>query len=786
MKKVYLKMIRDLWRIKWRGIAIALTVACGVSVYAGMNMAIPSLLYTRDTLYEQTHFADLEIQFLPEDVNNLPDLSNIKGIKSMEMRLVFPGIVLLEGDKRISAVMNFLETNRPAVNSLKLIEGEHFPMDDLKSVVIERSLANYHGYKVGDTIDVKVGEKVYDCLIKGIVFSPEYLTTSANPDYFIPEKGTLGVVFGNIERVGDALGFTMVNDLLFTYEQGVDKAETKDEVLKHLSKLSIERIIPQEDHFSYKFIQMDLNSLRLYVPAIVVVLCALGFLLTLITFNRIVAAERREIGLLLALGYYRTEISKVYLLGGLILGLLGCAVGIGGAIVIRNIFIMIYSTALGLPEIMMRVYPMIVVKGIIVGLVVAIVSAAIPTLRLLIHVAGLPQQVIREPQKVSLVEDALLQRLLQKLSFLSIGHRFAMRNLLRRKGLTLSMIVAIALSLGVAISYQISTYSIGQTVKNSFDRENWDMAVDLLYPMYPEDIDLGEFGADLQTEPYIRGSVELGRDGDFRISSLLGVLKESKMKSIRLVQGSGFSEKPMEEIVISRDLARKLQANIGDVLDMKVRQEIHPLKLVGITADIRTGQSMIPLQRAQDILGYPDEVSGIYMKGGADRSAVQERLYKEEYVGKVTSEDQLVSSFMSLISEITKIVRVATVISVFVALLFIFTSINLTITEREGEYATLKSLGYGRKPLARIILTEAFVQGVLAAVLCIPAAIGIARFLTYRMGQAWFQVENYLTSTSFIITIIPVLILIPVFAYPGIRAVFNLDISRALRTKTIE
>ena len=788
MKKINLKIIRDLWNIKWRGIAIALTIACGVSVYAGMEMAIKSLFYTRSTLYQETNFADLEIQFLPEDVNNLPDLSNIKGIKSMEKRLVFPGIVLLKDNKRISAVMTFMETNLPSVDSLKLIEGEPFRMDDFKSVVIERSLANYHGYKIGDTINVKVGEKIYDCIISGVVFSPEYLTTSANPDYFIPEKGAMGVVFGNIERVGDALGFTMVNDLLFTYEQGVDKTVLKNEILKGLAKLSIERIIPQEEHFSYKFLQMDLNSLKLYVPAIVVVLCALAFLLTLITFNRIVAAERREIGLLLALGYYRKDIFKSYLLGGLILGALGCVIGVGGAILIRNLFITIYSGALGLPTIMTQVYASSLVKGVILGLIVAIISAAIPMLRLLVHVAtlALPQQVIREPQKVSLIETTLMQRLIKSLSFLSIGHRFGIRNLFRRKALTISMIIAIALSLGVSISYQISTYSIKQTVKNSFTRENWDIAVDFLYPMYPEDINLGEFEANLQTEPYFRGSVELVKDGDYQISSLLGVNEDSKMKSISLVQGSGFSEKPMEEIIISRDLSKKLQVDIGDTLKMKVREKIHPFKLVGVTAEIRMGQSMIILQRVQDILGYAEEVSGIYIKGSENREAVKEHLYQEEYVGKVTFKDQLVDDFMSLISEITKIVRVATGISVFVALLFIFTSINLTITEREGEYATLKSIGFGRKPLAKIILTEALVQGVLAAILSIPAAIGIARFLTFRMGKAWFQVQNYVSPLSFIITIIPTIILIPLWAYPGIRNIFKLDISKALRTKTIE
>ena len=72
MKKIYLQMMRELWRIKGRSLTIALSIACGVAVYAGVDMAVKSLFTTRDILYSRMHFADLEIQFLPEDINNLP------------------------------------------------------------------------------------------------------------------------------------------------------------------------------------------------------------------------------------------------------------------------------------------------------------------------------------------------------------------------------------------------------------------------------------------------------------------------------------------------------------------------------------------------------------------------------------------------------------------------------------------------------------------------------------------------------------------------------------------
>ncbi|MCP4622685.1 MAG: ABC transporter permease, partial [bacterium] len=109
-----------------------------------------------------------------------------------------------------------------------------------------------------------------------------------------------------------------------------------------------------------------------------------------------------------------------------------------------------------------------------------------------------------------------------------------------------------------------------------------------------------------------------------------------------------------------------------------------------------------------------------------------------------------------------------------------------SITEQGGEYAILKSIGYEKKSLAKIILSEAMVQGVLACILSIPAAIGISAYLNYRLGQAWFRVLNTYSLSDFSMVISAALILIPFSAYPGMKQVFGLNISEVNRYRTIE
>ena len=292
MTRLRLKMARDLWRMKWRALAIILTLASGVAVYAGFYMGILSLLWTRDSIYRELHFADLEVRFLPDDARNLPDLSRLAGVARIERRLVFPGIVRPAGKPPLTVVMTSLEVPMPGIHSFKFLAGRPFRADELDAVVVDASLASYHGYKVGDTIDIKVGEATYHRRVVGVAITPEYFVSTSNPTYFVPERGSLGFIFGNLEAMSDALGFTLVNDLVFLFDAGADPSLVKQRVLTRLSKLNIEQVSPRDRHFSYQYVQLQLESTRVFVPALVTVLMALTFIVVSINVSRMIAAER--------------------------------------------------------------------------------------------------------------------------------------------------------------------------------------------------------------------------------------------------------------------------------------------------------------------------------------------------------------------------------------------------------------------------------------------------------------------------------------------------------------
>ncbi|MDD5773932.1 MAG: FtsX-like permease family protein [bacterium] len=784
MKKINLKIFRNLWQMKLHAVSIALTIACGIGIYSGVDMALNSLYYTRDKIFSDLNFADLEIQFIPEDIHNLPDLSDIQGIDKVEKRLIFPGIMSLPGDKKIVARMVFLDTHDPAIDKIHLLEGRGINGKDLNEVVAEKTLRDFYGFKPGDTVKVKVGEKEYENKIVGFGVGPEYVTITANPEYFLPEKGSVGVLFTSLSRVSESLGFTMVNDLIIKFKPGINHKKMEKNILARLSGINIEKVIPFKDHFAYKYLELDLLAFKVYVPAIVIVLGSLSFIIALINFSRLIIHERKEIGAVLAIGYHPKKIIFSYFLGGIILGCFGIILGIPFAIIMRNTFTSIYGSAHGLIFVFNRIFISSIIKGILFGFSTSIIASLIPVWGLLkLNPHDIMHPVIKNSSSLN---RSFFKFIFIATSKLSIGLRLGIRNILRKKYLSTASVFSIGLSIGVAVSYMISMSSLETTIKKRFDRQKWTMVVDFLYPVYFEDYEeIKKIEGIKEIEPYFRYYAELGKGGNFEGTGLFAIVFPSKVQVFPIVEGRNVEKK--DEIIINNDLARKLKLKVGDAVELKVHKKIYPFTVCGIKSDVSQRESVIDFYRAREILEFPDEASGIMIDSIQPvPDALMKKIHEFGFIGKITKRETLVTDFIKFIREITGIVNVAIAVSVFVAILFIFTSSNMGIMEREGEYATLKSIGYDNRHISVSVFTEALILTVLGGIVSIPLAISVSVYLNHVMSNAWFDIENFFYVSDFMKAVIPLMILGPLSIIPGLKYLFNLDIQKALKIRMIE
>lgn len=779
MTRLRVKVRRDLWQMKWRAFAIVLTLASGVAMYAGVYTGLLSLFWTRDSIFRELHFADLEVRFLPDDVRNLPDLAGIPGVAALERRLVFPGIVRMPGKAPLTAVMTFLENPAPAIHSFKVIAGRLVGRDELDTVVIDAGLATYHGQTVGDVIEVKVGEATYRRRVVGIVITPEYFVSTSNPAYFIPENGSVGFIFGNLDSISDSLGFTLVNDLVFRYDDGVDAEAVKRDILGRARKLNVQEVISRERHFAYRYVQSQLEGVRAFVPAIVIVLVALTFIVVAVNVTRMIAVERPQIGALMALGYGPWRLLGAYLEATLMLGVAGACLGLALSFVVRNVFATVSAASMGMPEIRMTTDMWTMTRAVVYQVAVALLATAVPVGRL---VRRSPREVLRPAPRpvVSLLPHPGLAALLRRLP---AGHRYALRNLIRQRSRTAVTLAAIALGLGVATAYRLSVGALDTTLGGWLAQDRWDLAVDFLYPVPLERIEeIRGLPSVTGVEPYFGCYVELHAGDRIEDSNLLGLVPDSQMSTIMMSEGRRFGLGSEREVILTRDLSRRLGVAIGDVVEVQAMNQRYSVRLVGLSWAAVGRMSLMPFSVAGEVCQFPDKASGVYLQTARGGAAP----YELEFVGKVLAKRDLAAQVRQVLSVMIVVLNLATAVSVFVGILVIVTSMSLSVLDSDRDFATLQALGYSRRLIGTIVLTEAGVYALGAAILSIPTAIGASLYLNHRMSAAWVQIDNSFVPSAFAAVLIPGLMLIPLGCLPALRHVLRRDALASIRARVLE
>ncbi|MEW5801641.1 MAG: FtsX-like permease family protein [bacterium] len=608
----------------------------------------------------------------------------------------------------------------------------------------------------------------------------------SNPDFFCPGKGRLGAIFGNINRNRTALGFSIVNDLVFTFSRDADPKDLKQRILERVKKLNIEKITPREEHFSYKYMQIQLDSFKIYIPTLIIIMGLLSLTTTFIIYNRFIISQRKEIGTLLCLGHSKREVIKSYVYAAMLLGSLSSVLGLAISLLTRNSFASTQAKSLDLPVLYTNIYFISLLKGALFGITITVIAPLLLLPRLL---RLSPHEIIRETVKQGTLQNTIILPFFRRLSFLSSEVRYAMRNIIRHKWLSISTITCIGLSLGISISYIITTTSIKKTVVERAKNEQWDLAVDFFYPMYIDELrPVNETPGVTHCEPYIRKSAEVMWLNRCKDSRVLGVNPESAMRRVSLRDGVWLREARGREIILNQDIADALGVGVNEEVKLKVNQKYFPLKVVGISSDYLLGQSVIPLATAQEIFECSDEATGVFLATAPRTSsaAIKSALQQFDFVGRVTDKMSNNKEALDILTELMGTVYLSAIFSIIISLIYIYTNVNLTIFERKAEFAILRSLGYGKKSIRKIILSQVLISGFFGGIVCIPVAVVTSKILNQQLSKAWYQVQNHYALFDFAGFILLAMIFMPLVALPAIKFIQNFDIGEILYQRNIE
>lgn len=769
------------WRqtraMAWRVFAVMLILGAGFGMYAGVYSAIDSLFDFRDRLYQRADIAALELRFSPEDAINVPAVKDLPGIRDAQLRLLLPGHITIAGDRPLSALL-VASDGPPRINRLLLEQGEELDPNHPYEVVIDRNLARHYGYTVGDQLTLNIGRDRFTLTVRGIAVSAEHLVDGADPSFFLPAKGSLGIVFASLTLMKDRAGFTLVNSLLVTGPTpATDLPDTSAQALNQRlqQKLTVEERIPLSKQFGHLFLNVDLNAFRIFTPAIVVIFALSGVTILFFLLHQWVSQQRRELGLCLALGYGPRIVVK-RLLGPLaLIAAGGIGAGLGIAYLMLYGFGHEYATAIGLPAPDLALMPSHVLTAV-GGLLALCLLAVWRPLRQAMQVT--PQQAVRDVhQFISPPSANPVQRINNTIV------RYAWRAVLRRPRVSFMTLIAIALALAPALSYFIALTSFKQAIVDSFATDRWTYSVDFLAPVWDDELgELARLPGVQAVDPIVRGAIRF-KAGEREESGLLtGVLPESSLRHPRVIEGRPLRKNETEGVLMERRLARTLGLAVGDTLSVEGPRAGYDARLIGIFSGALPGEAFTTRESARIWLDLEEQNTGVLLT--ADASLSTNLLYGTTRVGKVTTREVLVAEVLTHLNEIAGIVYLAAVFSIAVALLFLYTSTAFTFMEREADFVLLNTLGFSPRTVAAMVRVELGTLGVIGVLLSVPLGIVLAQWLNGILSKAWFQVPTTVATSDVLSIVVPALLLLPLIALPLIKRLRAQHMTSALRQRS--
>src|SRR5215470_14430180 len=310
---------RDL-RSRWLLVTvIALVIALGTGTYAALLSTSAWRTRSNDASFALLHVHDLRVALAPGSTvpegsllalaGRLPHAAEVAGARE---RLIVP--TQMAGPKGVLAPGELVGTGPgpgPAVDAVHVSAGRGLPAAGrgtpaggrVPAVVLDLAFARQNGLPASGLLHVAGGKLVR---YTGIGQSPEYFMGGGGGTAVFLSQKTFAVLFSALRAAQDLAGAPgRVNDLVLTLKPGASQAVLRAELRAALAAMTppvAATVTTRANIPSYRVLYEDIKGDEQLWRAVAVLVLAGAAFAALNLTTRIVEAQRREIGIGMALG----------------------------------------------------------------------------------------------------------------------------------------------------------------------------------------------------------------------------------------------------------------------------------------------------------------------------------------------------------------------------------------------------------------------------------------------------------------------------------------------------
>jgi putative ABC transport system permease protein len=746
--------LRDL-RARWLQVAaIALVIALGTGSYAGLSSVTRWRRTSTDAGYETLRMYDLRARVAEgasvragELLAAARAIDDAGAIAGMEERLV--GEIQVDASTEDETILvpgalygvNVSDT-APHVNALHAHTGRGLSPADAGQprVVIERNFARHYSLPATGTIRISGGHEL------------EYVGQALTPEYFLvtTDRGDLlaeanfAALFASLETSQQLLDRPgMVNDLVVVLHDGSDPASLRGQLERALAaelpSMAVEVTTRDEDP-SFRLNDRDIEGdQQLYdVFAILIFAGAVGAAFNLTA--RVVEAQRREIGIAMALGVTPWRIAIRPMLMGAEIALMGVIFGAGIGYLLGQAIMSLVRDLQPLPH-WDTSFKLQVFAGVAaLGFVLPLIATAWPVWR---AVAVAPVEAIRPVYQARRARLRPITRLLRL-----PGTTFAqlpVRNIVRAPRRTVLTGLGIAAALAALIAFVgtidsfLSTTDRGDAELLGDTPNRLDVGFDTFLPVDAPAVRAvleSPLAARAEAGARLGGTARGAGDTELELEvRLLNI--DSEVWKPSLVSGS--RDRTTPGIYLSELAAKQLGARPGSSITLEhpradasgaltfVERELpvlgvhpHPFRFVSYI-DINHYGLFAPLPFANTAAVVP--------RDGVPADEVKRALFPLEGVTSIQEVGATARAIRDVLDEFVIVLRIIEGAMLGIALLIAFNASSINMDERSREHATMFAFGVPVGTVLRMAMIENLLLGLGATAAGVGAGWVLLRLL---------------------------------------------------------
>lgn len=729
-------LFKKLWRTirlyKAQFISMIIMVTLGIGVFAGFNIEWMSIEKNTTNFFKQSNFADYRIYatgdegFTQADADKIADIDGVSAVS--RFLSVAVNVTSDAGDKGQLALT---VTENKKVSSCVLISGAAYDETDADGVWLSDSYANANNIKVGDKVKLTYSLITFNCTVKGLIKSGEYLVCVRDETQLMPDYRTYG--YGYVSPAlyqsvwnrfgeGETAVYPQINVL-----SGLAKSDFRKKAEAALGKTTL--ITSKEENSSYAAAESEAQEGKTMGSVIPVLFLLIGILTMVTTMHRLTAKEKTQIGTFKALGFKDGRITRHYSSYAFAVGVIGAALGTALGFGIAY-FLVNPNGSLGTYFDMTSWHLYMPWFGfpVIIALVAALTLIGFLSVKSMLK--GTAADALRPYAPKKMKRMAIEKgKLWQKLSF---GTKWNIRDVARHKSRTLMSVIGV---LGCAI---ILVGSLGMNdTMNAFLNDYYDASMNYASRIYLSDKTTNDqalafseiYSGDLSASV----PVELSEKSiSLDVYKLRANAADVKVKFP--AKNGGFINLASDGAWVCSRLAESFNIKAGDVITLSPYGNDADKKVtVKVAGVMRSVSENIVISSA-----YADTLANLtYTYDSVYTNTQKNDIENNALIKSIKSKSDVMQSFDTFTELLKMSVGVLITAGVVLGLVVLYNLGFMSYTERYREMATLKVVGFKDKKIARLLIGQNLWVTAFGEIVGVPLGVAVLKFLVKALASEY-------------------------------------------------